>query len=117
MSKFNEELAGAIYDLFRGAFSTSMNQNQVDSLHASAAALAAVIVKRADSVALERCKKINDATLKAFEIVAEEVETLQRQADSTTGVLKKLLTTLKEITAEPEAETPQLTEGESDENV
>lgn len=74
MSKFSEDLTGAIYELFRGTFSQSMNQNQVDSLHLSSKKLSNAIAKEAEKVALERCKKLSDATQKAFALMAEDLE-------------------------------------------
>jgi len=115
MSKFNEELAGAFYDLFRSTFSTSMNQNQVDALHANTLKLSNLILAKTEKVALEKVKRVNDATMKAFALTAQEVERVEAKLDAVIETLRTTLTILRETAVSEVAELAS--GGEADEEV
>jgi hypothetical protein len=79
-----------------------MNQNQVDSLHASSRKLAKAITKQTDRVAIERCKKLNDAVSEGFKHVGKDMETLDGQMEGVANVLKELFEVLRSLEDAPE---------------
>lgn len=110
MSNFNEDLAGAFYDVFNRLTRRTLDQKEVDMLQSTSTKLAKVITAQAERTALERCKKLNDATSEGFDKVFEEVKELRDILTATHESIKALIEGFKGSVVE-------LEEGGGDEEV
>jgi Mg2+ and Co2+ transporter CorA len=96
MSDFNQKLSGAFYDIFNRIVRRSLDQKEVDMLQRTSSALAKVITEQANRAALERCKKLNDATQEGFDNVFKDITELREILTSTHEALKELLNSFKD---------------------
>jgi len=97
MSDFNDDLAGKFYDVFNRLVRRTLDQKEVDMLHSTSNALAKVIRGQAERTALERCKKLNDATSAGFESVFEDIKSMRSELAATQEVITSTHNALREL--------------------
>lgn len=94
-----EQIAGALYNIFRRCFMTTLTLKQLDTLNEEAADLAAVFEKAAERKALEVVKRLNDGVKTAFDLMTTDMEALELKVVQMLDVLKEIE---KAIKSEPE---------------
>lgn len=81
LDEARQKIVGVFDELSSKVFGKSLNQNSLDRLNTVALRFAATIEKISSFTALDRCKRLNDATRLGFSKVAEDIAEIKERLD------------------------------------